>query len=136
MLNRLKKLFFRKQKSSEHLDRKELGKLGEDYACQYLQKENYAVLERNFRCFLGEIDIVAREGHTVVFVEVKTQYSYVTIPIEWKINTRKRRKLTALTRFYRFSRLTPKTLCRIDVITVKMNPDNSLQKLKHYKKAV
>lgn len=132
----MKNLLFRKRISSGHLNPKELGKLGEDYACQHLERENYAVLERNYRCFMGEIDIIALQDHTVVFVEVKTQYAHVDIPFEWKINTRKRKKLLTLSRFYRSSRLNPKTECRIDVVTIKINPDNSILELKHYKRAV
>ncbi|MBN1902630.1 YraN family protein [Candidatus Sumerlaeota bacterium] len=132
----MKNLLFRKRTSPGHLSPRELGVLGENLACQYLEKENYAILERNFRCFLGEIDIVARENHRIVIVEVKTQYSHVNIPIEWKINGRKKKKLYSLFRFYQHTRLTPGTECRIDVITVIVNSDNSLLELKHYKRAI
>lgn len=136
MLDRLKSLISRKQIPSGHLNPKDLGRLGEDYAYEYLKRENYAVLERNYRCFLGEVDIIARQSHTIVFVEVKTQYAHVEIPIEWKINSKKRKKLQALSRFYRSSNLAQTTECRIDVVTIKINKDNSIQELKHYKRAV
>ncbi|MCG6924606.1 MAG: YraN family protein, partial [Acidobacteria bacterium] len=47
------------------------GTAGEERACAHLQRGGLAILERNFRCRVGEIDIVAREGDTIVFVEVK-----------------------------------------------------------------
>ncbi|CAG0930904.1 partial hypothetical protein, partial [Planctomycetaceae bacterium] len=52
-----------------------IGKQGEDEAAAFLEGKGYAVLERNYRCRYGEIDIVARDGRTVVFVEVKTRGS-------------------------------------------------------------
>src|SRR5689334_18852057 len=50
-----------------------VGRYGEDLAARYLTKHGFAVLERNWRCGLGEIDIVAREGDTLVICEVKTR---------------------------------------------------------------
>ncbi|MGZ0152621.1 YraN family protein [Kribbella sp. WER1] len=50
-----------------------VGRYGEDLAARYLSDAGFAVLERNWRCALGEIDIVAREGDTLVVCEVKTR---------------------------------------------------------------
>ena len=105
-------------------------------ACDYLQKNNYAILETNFRCFLGEIDIIAREGGMIVFVEVKSQYAHVSIAPERKVNDRKRKKLLALAGFYRRKRLTHNTPCRIDVITIRIAPDNTPAEITHYKRIV
>lgn len=52
-------------------DRKLLGAFGEDAACRYLRQKGYTILGRNYSCRLGEIDIIARKGRYVVFVEVK-----------------------------------------------------------------
>ena len=52
-------------------DKKEIGAWGEDRAALYLRLHGYRVVERNFRCRLGEIDIIARRGGVVAFVEVK-----------------------------------------------------------------
>lgn len=66
------------------------GNKGEDLACEYLQKQGYKILERNFRIRGGEIDIVAYDKEYLVFVEVKTRYSHeYGLPVEsitpWKI---------------------------------------------------
>lgn len=53
--------------------RHDLGKQGEDLACAELQRRGYAILARRYRSRYGEIDIVARDGATTVFVEVKTR---------------------------------------------------------------
>lgn len=52
---------------------KELGKRGEEAAARYLYLRGYEILERNWECFAGEADIIARDGDTLVFVEVKTR---------------------------------------------------------------
>ncbi|MYM20091.1 YraN family protein [Brevibacterium sp. 5221] len=52
-----------------------LGRRGEDFAHRYLTAQGWDVLARNWRCRAGEIDIVARDGATIVFVEVKTRGS-------------------------------------------------------------
>ena len=53
--------------------RQSLGKLGEDLACVELSRRGYAILARRYRTRFGEIDIIARDGETTVFVEVKTR---------------------------------------------------------------
>jgi len=54
-------------------DRKTLGARGEEIAVAYLKKQKYRIIETNFRCRCGEVDIIARDGKTLVFVEVKTR---------------------------------------------------------------
>ncbi len=51
------------------------GACGEDAACSFLKKNKYKIVERNFRCSRGEIDIIAKKGEDLVFVEVKTRSS-------------------------------------------------------------
>jgi len=53
--------------------RKDLGAAGEDLATAALKKQGYKILERNYACPLGEIDLIARQGQSIVFVEVKTR---------------------------------------------------------------
>ena len=53
--------------------RKTTGARGEEIAAGFLEKQNFRILQRNFRCRCGEVDIIARDGGTLVFVEVKTR---------------------------------------------------------------
>ena len=55
------------------LERVARGKIGEDLACRELERRGYAILARRYRSRVGEIDIVASDGPTLVFVEVKTR---------------------------------------------------------------
>ncbi len=66
------------------------GNYGEDLACEYIQKLGFVILKRNYRIRGGEIDIVARDGDTLVFVEVKARFSHkFGLPVEaitfWKL---------------------------------------------------
>lgn len=57
------------------MDRQAMGRAGEEFTCEYLKKCGMRVLARNYRAKKGEIDLVARDGDTIVFVEVKTRSS-------------------------------------------------------------
>jgi putative endonuclease len=59
-----------------------LGERGENVAAKFLRGKGYKILLRNFRCDLGEVDIIARDGRTLVFVEVKTRAYDDTTPEE------------------------------------------------------
>lgn len=73
-----------------------LGKYGEDIAAQFLQQQGYVVLARNWRCDLGEIDIVARDARTLIICEVKTRSTMAYgHPLE-AVSARKVRRLRRL----------------------------------------
>ena len=55
------------------MDARTLGSFGEEQAARYLRRKGYRIVERNFRCRQGEIDLIARKGKYLVFVEVKTR---------------------------------------------------------------
>ncbi len=79
---------------------KSLGALGEDLAAGRLKRLGYRIVERNYRCALGELDCVAVKGGTLVFLEVKTRRSdEFGGPLE-AVDRKKRRKMTQLARHY------------------------------------
>lgn len=80
--------------------RKNRGDRGEDRAASFLEAQGYRILERNYRCPLGEVDLIARDGATVVFVEVKTRASSRFGPPQAAVGPRKQRKMTAVALFY------------------------------------
>src|SRR5881396_2784363 len=63
-----------------------LGERGENLAARELRNKGYRIIARNFKCVMGEIDIVARDGKTLVFVEVKTRASDDAVTPEEQIN--------------------------------------------------
>lgn len=76
------------------------GNYGEDLACEYLKKNGYKILERNYRIRGGEIDIVAMDGETLVFVEVKTRWSHEYGPPAESMTPWKIRYLVKTAQFY------------------------------------
>ena len=68
-----KKKETRKKPRKRSTHNRELGRKGEDAAVRFLERRGYDIVERNWTCFAGEADIIARDGEAVVFVEVKTR---------------------------------------------------------------
>lgn len=80
--------------------RKSLGKAGEDLAERYLKRQGYAIVARNYRCPLGEIDLIAVNKRVVVFVEVKTRRVDTSgAPLE-SVNAVKQRRLKRIALHY------------------------------------
>lgn len=82
------------------MNTKEIGNFGEDAACGFLEKNGIKVIKRNFYCRGGEIDIIAKDGETIVFAEVKTRksVSYGT-PGEF-VDFRKQEKIAETALYY------------------------------------
>lgn len=99
-------------------ERLDLGKLGEEQAVARLKKEGYRVLARNYRNTFGEIDIIARDGKTLCFVEVRTRTKdWHGHPFE-SISSMKQRKIIRAARGYLTARDTDDIDARFDVVAV------------------
>ena len=99
-----------------------LGKTGEDLACRELRRRGYAVLARRYRTRWGEIDVVARDGDTLVFVEVKTRRrASFGGPIA-AVNLAKQRRLINMARSFLLGLPGPEPPCRFDVVGVMLTP--------------
>ena len=103
--------------SYRHPARDSLGHRGENVAAKYLRNLGYTILLRNYRCPLGEIDIVARDGGTLVFVEVKTRVDDEPTP-EQQVNSFKQHQLTKSGRFYLSRYGSPQPPARFDIVAV------------------
>lgn len=108
---------------------KSTGKIGEDLACEFLIKNDYKILERNWGNKWGEIDIIAKDKEIIVFVEVKTKIGVNFGTPEEMINTHKINQIQRLASTYPQSQ---NAQLRIDVIAVILNSDYSLQSLSHH----
>ncbi len=78
----------------------EKGKKGEDCAVRFLEQQGYEIVDRNYRGYRGEIDIVARENETIVFVEVKTWDSFGVDELEYAINKEKQARIEKTAKHY------------------------------------
>ena len=98
-----------------------LGKSGEEKAAVYLKNSGYSILERNFKNSLCEIDIIAKDSHTLCFVEVKTRRSELFgSPLE-AISKFKQRKLSQVALSYLKHRQLMDTKARFDIVAIIQN---------------
>jgi putative endonuclease len=106
---------------------KELGKQGEDLAVQFLKKKGYRVLERNYRCRLGEVDLIleqtirknaGREENRIIFVEVKTRRKTDSVSPRELISYGKQWHISRVAQNYLASRRLKDTSCDFAVLIV------------------
>ena len=98
--------------------RQKIGRSGEIAAARHLKKNGYKILAQNFSCPVGEIDIVARDGETIVFVEVKTRRSMSYGSGRLAITPQKKKKISMTALFYLKANRQMDQPGRFDVITV------------------
>ena len=103
----------------QKINKRQIGADKEAFVCEWLQNRGYKILERNFRCGSGEIDIVAREGEYLVFVEVKYRSRDTSGLPEEAVDVRKQRVISRVAlyylRRYGYGETTP---VRFDVVAV------------------
>ncbi len=110
--------------------RKKLGNRGEKIAAKVLRKQGYRIIEKNYHSRLGEIDIVAKEDESIVFVEVKTRCSTDFGLPEEALSYDKKRRLSKLALGYLAHRRIKDTNCRFDVVSILMD-NKKVSKVKH-----
>lgn len=94
------------------------GQQGEQLAANYLQGQGYTILARNWRCRYGEIDIIARKGNLITFVEVRTRHADTTDEAFASINRSKQAKMRKAVLAYLQTCPTPDAIWQVDIIGV------------------
>jgi putative endonuclease len=107
--------------------RQSLGKLGENLACAALAERGYAIIARRYRTKLGEIDIVARDGETTVFIEVKLRTGREFGGGAMAVNAAKQRKVALMAMDYLARHRLEDRPCRFDVIAIDIVRGNAAQ---------
>ncbi len=102
-------------------DRLSLGKMGEELAVTQLRTMKYQILERNYRCPLGEMDIIAREKGSLVFVEVKTRATKDFGGPAAAVHERKQRQLSRIALLYLNQKKIRDVPARFDVVAVDLS---------------
>ena len=110
-------------------ERQRLGRLGEDLACASLARRGYVIVERNWRCPRGEIDIVARDGECWVFVEVKTRRGRGAGLPEDGLTRRKGERLAELAEMYLHQHALGQVGWRIDLVAIELGPRDQVERL-------
>ena len=99
------------------------GQTGETLACRHLESMGLRVLARNFRCRAGEVDVVARDGDTTVFVEVKERTGLTHGEACDTVTLGKRRRIVRAARIYAASRGLSESPLRFDVVSIDWEDD-------------
>ena len=94
----------------------ELGKEGENAACQYLERREYEIVKRNFKCKSGEIDIIAKYKNELVFIEVKTRCSKQYGEAREAVTEIKKKHIKKATEFYIHTNQLESCYLRFDVM--------------------
>ncbi len=116
--------------------RQGLGRTGERLAADALTSKGYCILERNFRCRHGEIDLVAEDEHDLIFVEVKARRGVSFGLPEEALTLRKQRKLLEVASYYLDQHACADRSWRIDVVAVQFSSSGKLEEIRIYKHAV
>ncbi len=117
-------------------EKRVIGGTGERIASAYLKKLGYRILESNFRTPFGEIDIVARLGRVIVFVEVKSRTTSSFGPPYLSITKSKERSIVKNALFYLKRLKISNADWRIDIVSVKLNYDRGLESIELIESAI
>jgi len=118
------------------VNKREVGRRGEQIAAAHLQRLGYRILETNFRCAWGEIDIVAEDGGDLVLVEVRSRQGGEEQVPEESIGPRKRARMRRLAEAYLQAHPARGFSCRLDVVAVNLSPAGAPLRVEHVKNAV
>ena len=118
------------------MKRREIGILGEKAARDFLGENGYDIIETNYRCPEGEIDIIAQQEETLVFIEVRTKSGWRYGSPEESITPAKMEKLRTVAAHYGQNRGNLPALWRIDVVAVQMDGDNRISRIEIIENAV
>lgn len=113
------------------LSRQELGALGERHAARMLRAKGLRVLETNFRTRRGELDLIVRDGETLVFVEVRTRCTEGAVTPLASVDARKQEHLFRAVRTYLRVRRVPECCIRYDVVEVIASVTGQVRETRH-----
>jgi len=111
--------------------RRRLGQRGEEIACEFLVKHEMKILDRNWRCSYGEADVIALDGRTLVFCEVKTRTGTKFGNPAEAVTFKKRERYHKLVNVYRSRNAIKHNSIRFDVISIFVDETNRKARL-HY----
>ncbi len=106
------------------------GKQGEDKAINFLRTKGYKIISRNFKSKLGEIDIIALDHGTLVFIEVKTRWSKVFGLPEEAVTPWKIKSIIKTAKYYKMLHPELPESLRIDVVAISLFPGGEVEEIK------
>ena len=118
------------------MQRKNTGALGEKFASDFLKKKGYRIIETNYRCRYGEIDIIAKHKKYLAFIEVRTKTSLQFGTPEESITSTKRDHMRKTAFHYRQQHTGLPEQWRIDFVAVELDKDGKLTRIELFENAV
>lgn len=115
--------------------RKALGSKGEKLAVKFLKRKGYKIIQHNYRCRLGEIDIVAEYDGAVIFVEVRTKRTEEFGIPQSSITAAKRSQVSKAALYYIMEKKLLGRSCRFDVIAITFSTDSHKPQIEHIENA-
>lgn len=115
-------------------DNKSLGERGEAIAVAYLKGQKFTIVDRNFRCKAGEVDIIARESKTLVFVEVKTRSNAAYGPPQLAVTPFKQRQISKAALTWLAKKKLHDASARFDVIAILLR-EHEVPEIEHIRNA-
>ena len=112
-----------------------MGARSERVAAKFLRRLGYRILDHNFTCNFGEIDIIALDGNTIVFVEVRSTESTNALQPALSVDTRKQQRLTRLALYYLQIKRLLDYSARFDVLAISWPTDKKEPVFAHYRDA-
>jgi len=101
--------------------RKNLGKFGERVAAQYLSNKGYRILENNYTCPLGELDLIAEKGNRLIFIEVRTRRGSSFGRAEETIGREKQKRVRRLAQYYLAAAGCEERAVQFDIVAVQVH---------------
>lgn len=111
------------------MQKKELGKRGEAIAIRFLKEKGYRILLTNYICKMGEMDIIAQDKDTLVFIEVKTRTSTAFGPPQLAVNSTKQVQLSKVALYFLKERRLEDVKARFDVVAILLKPKEEVIEL-------
>ncbi len=112
----------------------DLGRRGEKEAAAYLRRQGFQILEQGYRYGRGEIDLIASEAETLVFIEVKTRFVSASSTPEEAVTLLKQKQIRRIAQAYLYNKSLEDIPCRFDVLALQYAPDFGFQ-IRHYRDA-
>ncbi len=110
----------------------QIGKTGEEIACDFLYKKGFQIIEKNYYCHWGEIDVIAKKNDKIHFVEIKTRVGTRKGEPYESVNRQKLRKLMRAIQFYLLNRRLKNYKLCLDVISIVLNSQGLVNKFNYF----
>lgn len=118
------------------MTRKDTGNMGEQLAINFLKKKGFRILETNYRCARGEIDIISCQKESLVFVEVRTKADLTYGSPEESVTPAKKRHLESAVNHYLQNLKKMPLSWRIDLVAIELEADNQVKRIEHIENAI